>query len=154
MSETINLNDFVGKQDLEWARLGITVWQPCNIMPTAHLKEGVSVGVFTEIGTMVKIGENTRIGAQCFIPEGVIIGKNCFIAPRVCFTNDLYPPSDRENWQKTIIEDYAAIGANSTILCGLIIGKNSTVGAGSVVTKNIPENEIWAGNPAKFLRKK
>ena len=45
------------------------------------------------------------------------------------------------------------IGANSIILKGVTIGERSIIGAGSVVTKNIPDDEIWAGNPAKFIRK-
>lgn len=52
-----------------------------------------------------------------------------------------------------IIEDNAFIGARSIILKGVTIGANSIIGAGSVVTKSIPANEIWAGNPAKFIRK-
>lgn len=47
----------------------------------------------------------------------------------------------------------AFIGANSTILKGVIIGENSIIGTGSVVTKSVPDNEVWAGNPAKFIRK-
>lgn len=48
---------------------------------------------------------------------------------------------------------YCIIGACSIVLKGVTIGKNSVVGAGSVVTKSIPDNEVWAGNPAKFIRK-
>ena len=51
-----------------------------------------------------------------------------------------------------IIKDNAFIGAHSIILKGVTIGENSIIGAGSVVTKSIPDNQIWAGNPAKFIR--
>uniref|UniRef100_A0AAU6WUU7 DapH/DapD/GlmU-related protein n=1 Tax=Chryseobacterium endophyticum TaxID=1854762 RepID=A0AAU6WUU7_9FLAO len=45
------------------------------------------------------------------------------------------------------------MGANATILAGITIGENSLIGAGSVVTKDIPANELWIGNPAKFYKK-
>ena len=52
-----------------------------------------------------------------------------------------------------IVGDDVFVGANSIILKGVIIGARVIIGAGSVVTKNIPSDEIWAGNPAKFIRK-
>lgn len=52
-----------------------------------------------------------------------------------------------------IIEDDVFIGAHSTILKGVCIGKGAIVGAGSVVTKNIPAQEIWGGNPARYIKK-
>jgi UDP-2-acetamido-3-amino-2,3-dideoxy-glucuronate N-acetyltransferase len=127
------------------------IWGNCNVYLTAKIGYKVSVGSGTEIGHNVFIGANSRIGAQCFIPEGVWIGNQCFIGPKVCFTNDRYPPSPRSKWQTTIIQDKVSIGAACVILPGLVIGKGALIGAGSVVTKNIPENEIWAGNPAKKL---
>lgn len=129
------------------------IWQPCNIYPTAKLGTDVSVGTFTEIGHDVSIGDRTRIGGQCFIPEGVIIAEDVFIGPKVCFTNDKYPPSGKECWGYTVVKRGAAIGAGSIILTGVCIGEKSMVGAGSVVTKSIPSGEVWCGNPARFLRK-
>ena len=127
------------------------IWQPANVYSSAKLGEGVSIGTFSEIGHEVEIGENTRVGAMCFIPEGVTIGKNCFIGPRVTFTNDKYPPSGKENWLPTVIEDGAAIGAGSTIICGVTIGKGALIGAGSVVTKNIPSGAKAYGVPAEVV---
>lgn len=124
------------------------VWQPSNVYRSAKLGKGVSVGAFTEIGENVEVGGGTRIGALCFIPEKVKIGKGCFIGPHVCFTNDLYPPSDKAQWLPTIVQDGARIGAGVTVLCGVTIGRGALVGCGSVVTKNVPCQEIWAGNPA------
>ena len=78
-----------------------------------------------------------------------------FIGPGVVFTNDKYPRANNKNWKikKTIISDGVSIGANSTIVCGIKIGKNSMIGAGSVVTKNINNNALYFGNPAKFIKK-
>lgn len=131
-----------------------TAWSPCNIYPTATIGNGCSIGMFSEIGDHVVIGYNTRVGAHSFIPCGVVIGDDVFIGPHVCFTNDRYPPSDRSQWEATVVEDGAAIGAACTILCGVTVGANSTIGAGSVVTRSVPANEVWAGNPARRLRVK
>lgn len=99
------------------------------------------------IGDEVTVPAGCRIQAFSFIPNGVVLGENVFIGPHVCFTNDRKPPSDV--WSQTIVEDGASIGANSTILPGIVIGKGAMIGAGSVVTKNVPPGETWFGNPAK-----
>lgn len=112
----------------------------------------VSVGSFTEIGHNVTVGNNTRIGAQCFIPEGVIIANDVFIGPGVKFTNDKYPPSGRESWGYTVVKDGAALGCGVIVLPGVCIGSKALIGAGSVVTKSVPAGEVWAGNPAKYLK--
>lgn len=127
-----------------------TVWEPTNIYPSAKIGKDVSIGMFSEIGENVEIGEGTRVGKGSFIPEGVKIGKNVFIGPHVCFTNDRFPPSHRESWEDTIVEDNASIGANATIRCGVTIGRGALVGAGAVVTRNVPSGETWLGVPARI----
>jgi len=128
------------------------IWQPCNIYKSVMMGADNSIGAFTEIGHEVMIGNNNRIGAQCFIPEGVIISDDVFIGPKVCFTNDKYPPSSKENWAFTVVRDKAAIGAGSIILAGICIGEKALIGAGSVVTKSVPDGEVWCGNPAKKIK--
>ena len=89
------------------------------------------------------------------IEDNVLIGNGCKI-----YDTDFHPinPMDRINNAKPVskpvlIKRNAFIGAHSIILKGVTIGENSVIGAGSVVTKNIPDNEIWAGNPAKLIGK-
>lgn len=55
---------------------------------------------------------------------------------------------------KVIIQENAYLGMNTLVVKPVTIGKNSIVGAGSIVTKDIPDNEVWAGNPARFIRKR
>ena len=129
----------------------ITIWYPANVYNSAKIGEGVSIGMFSEIGENVEIGEYTRIGAMSFIPEGVKIGKNCFIGPRRTFTNDKYPPSGKDGWLRTVIEDGASLGAAVTVICGVRIGKNALIGAGSVVTKDIPDGARAYGVPAEVV---
>jgi len=104
-----------------------------------------------------------KISSHTFICEGVSIGNGVFVGHSVTFINDLYPRAitasgqlqTEADWavEKTRVEDGASIGSGTTLLCGITIGKEAIVGAGSVVTKSVPAGEIWAGNPAKRIRK-
>lgn len=132
---------------------------------------GCKIGNETKIGAFVEIQKNAEIGTRCkisshsFICEGVHIGDGCFIGHGVMFINDNLPKAvSREghletdaDWMdrmvNTVVEDKVSIGTNATIKGGVRVGCNSIVGAGSMVTKDIPANEIWAGNPARFIRK-
>ena len=133
---------------------GIKVWWPCNIYSSAKIGCNVSIGMFSEIGPHVEIGSWTSIGAGVFIPDGVKIGCGCFIGPKVCFSNDRYPPSPRENWEQTIVEDNVSIGANVNILPGIIIKRGSRIGMGTVLVGNVPENDVIAGNPGRSIKKR
>lgn len=110
------------------------------------------IGPFVEIQKGVTIGKKTRIQSHSFICSKVKIGKGVFIGHAVTFVNDRYPVHrNPKDWEEIIVEDYAVIGNNATILpCR--IGKKALVGAGSVVTKDVPGGVIVAGNPAKKLR--
>ena len=130
---------------------------------------GCTIGDRTKVGSFVEIQKNAVIGSDCkisshtFICEGVHIADKVFVGHGVTFVNDLYPEAVRvdgtmqteTDWKvvPTYVEERASIGSNSTILCGITIGHNAIIGAGSVVTKDVPSNQIWAGNPARFLRK-
>lgn len=102
----------------------------------------------------VKIGNNVTIKSGVQVWDGVEIEDNVFIGPNVTFTNDLFPRSKVRpaEYARTVIKRGASIGANSTILAGHTIGENAMVGAGSVVTKDIPANTVYCGNPARFVR--
>jgi acetyltransferase-like isoleucine patch superfamily enzyme len=119
-----------------------------------QIGNNVSIGSFTNIEHQTIIEDNVRIHSKAFIPEFTIIKNGAWIGPNVTITNSNYPNAkqSKNNLRKTTINENAKIGANSTILPGITIGKNSLIGAGSVVTKNIPENQVVAGNPAKVIK--
>ena len=129
------------------------IWHPeLSIILTQDIGDNCTLHAPIWIGKSVRIGHRVKIQAFCFIPDGLIIEDDCFIGPQSVFVNDLYPPSDESHWLPTIIRKGASIGANCTILCGLTIGHHSLIGAGSVVTHNVPPNQIWYGNPARFAK--
>ncbi|MFC6267071.1 acyltransferase [Frigoriflavimonas asaccharolytica] len=131
-----------------------SIWQFCVILKNAQIGKNCNINCQVFIENDVVIGNNVTIKPGVQIWDGMTIEDNVFIGPNVTFTNDRYPKSRNVNFhlQKTIIKENAIIGANATIIGGIIIGENSLIGAGSVVTKNIPSNEIWVGNPAKFIK--
>jgi len=134
---------------------GTTIWQFCVVLKNAVIGKDCNINCQVLIENEVIIGDHVTIKPGVQIWDGVTLEDHVFIGPNVTFTNDLFPKSKNKEFKliKTLVKKGASIGANATLLAGITIGENSLVGAGSVVTKNIPDNEIWVGNPAKFLKK-
>jgi acetyltransferase-like isoleucine patch superfamily enzyme len=119
------------------------------------------IGAFVEIQKNASIGRNVKVSSHTFVCEGVEIEDDCFIGHNVSFINDKYPratteggsPQSEADWQvvPTRVMRGASIGTGATILCGITIGENAVVGAGSVVTRDVPDNAVVAGNPARLL---
>ena len=76
--------------------------------------------------------------------------QEVFIGPNATLTNDRHPPSGGK-WSPVVVEDKVVIGANATVVAGVRLYSGCVIAAGSVVTKDVPSEEVWAGNPAKFL---
>ncbi len=134
----------------------VTIVEPSNLYE-CKIGKNSFVGPFVEIQKNVVIGENCKIESHSFICEFVTIGNDCFISHGAMFINDTFQigkPADgnKKLWKKTKIGNNVSIGTNATIL-PVEICDNVVIGAGSVVTKDISKSGIYAGNPAKFIRK-
>lgn len=135
---------------------GVRIIEPANVYECT-LGDGCFVGPFVEIQKGVVIGARTRVQSHAFICELVTIGSDCFIGHGVMFINDVFAIGGpargrRELWQSTTIGNNVSIGSNATLM-PVKVCDDVVIGAGAVVTKDIRESGIYAGNPARLIRK-
>lgn len=131
------------------AKIGknVKIWHFTYVGDDTEIGNNVKIGSLVHIDYNVKIGENTLIEGAVYIPPLSRIGNNVFIGPAAVLTNDPYPPSNK--MIGVTIEDNVIIGSRAVIKAGVTIGKNSVVAMGAVVTKDVPENIVVVGIPAK-----
>jgi len=142
-------------RDVEFG-LDVKVVRPVNLYG-CRIGDGCFVGPFVEIQRGAVVGRGTRVQSHSFICELVTIGADCFIGHGVKFVNDTFATGgpargDRSLWRPTTVGDRVSIGSNATILPVRIVD-DVVVGAGAVVTRDLTERGIYAGNPARLLRR-
>jgi acetyltransferase-like isoleucine patch superfamily enzyme len=139
------VTNFIGKN--------VKIGKNTKIWHFTYVGDDTVIGDYTIIGSLVHIdynviiGSNVRIEGMSYIPPLSKIGNNVFIGPRVTLTNDPYPPSNR--LIGVTIEDNAVLCASSVIKAGVRIGRNSIVAMGAVVTRDVPDDTLVMGIPAK-----
>jgi acetyltransferase-like isoleucine patch superfamily enzyme/dTDP-4-dehydrorhamnose 3,5-epimerase-like enzyme len=140
--QSIVESDNIGRNTRIWAfahiLVGAEIGDDCNICD----------GVFIENDVIVGNRVTIKSGVQLW--NGVRVEDDVFIGPNVAFANDRFPRSKQypDKFLQTVLRAGSSIGANATILPGIVIGRNAMVGAGAVVTIDVPPNVIVTGNPA------
>jgi UDP-2-acetamido-3-amino-2,3-dideoxy-glucuronate N-acetyltransferase len=142
---------------------------PTALIESEHIGSDTRIWAFAHVLEGATIGTGCNIGDHCFVESGVVIGNDVvvkngvslwqglsiqdrvFIGPNAAFTNDLFPRAKvyHSAYTRTVIGEGASIGANATILCGIVIGRYALIGAGAVVTRDVPDFALVYENPAR-----
>ena len=132
---------------------GTKVWHFSHIMKGSTIGQNCVIGQNVYVDTDVVVGNNVKIQNNVSIFKKVTLEDNVFCGPSAVFTNVIYPrsayPKKLDEYNSTLVKKGATIGANSTIVCGVVIGEFAFVGAGSVVTKDVLPYALVYGNPAR-----
>jgi UDP-2-acetamido-3-amino-2,3-dideoxy-glucuronate N-acetyltransferase len=131
---------------------GTRIWHFCHIMEKAKIGKHCSLGQNVMIASGVSIGDNVKIQNNVSLYTGVTIEDDVFLGPSCVFTNVVNPRSQinrKAEYQNTLVQRGATIGANATIVCGATIGQYAFIGAGAVVRGNVPDYALMLGVPAR-----
>jgi acetyltransferase-like isoleucine patch superfamily enzyme len=132
---------------------GTKIWINAQIREYACIGDNCIISKDTYIDEYVVIGSRVKIQNGVSVYHGVVIEDDVFVGPNVTFTNDRVPRAFNKDWKitQTLIKQGVSVGANATIVCGIIIGEYAMVGAGSVVVKDVPPHALVVGNPARQI---
>jgi acetyltransferase-like isoleucine patch superfamily enzyme len=132
---------------------GFQTGNKVNVRELNEIGNDVSIGTLSVVEHHVQIGNGVRIHTQAFVPEFSVLEDLCWIGPNVVLTNAKYPESlgVKDRLVGPVVRHRAKIGANVTILPGVVIGEDALVGAGAVVVRDVPAGAVVAGNPARVI---
>lgn len=132
---------------------GTNIWQFCVVLPGAIIGRNCNICAQCFVENDVTIGNNVTIKNGVQIWDGIVIEDNVFIGPNASFCNDRYPRSKQypDAFLRTLVRKGASIGANATILPGVVIGAAAMIGAGAIVTKDVPAGGVVRGIPGALV---
>jgi UDP-2-acetamido-3-amino-2,3-dideoxy-glucuronate N-acetyltransferase len=133
---------------------GTRIWAFAHVLPGAVIGRDCNICDHVFIENDVQVGDRVTVKCGVQLWDGVRIEDDVFIGPNVTFTNDNFPRSRQrpDSFAQTIVRKGASIGANATILPGVVVGQHALVGAGSVVSRSVPPYSVVVGNPARIQR--
>ncbi|MBD1399622.1 acyltransferase [Pelovirga terrestris] len=131
---------------------GTKIWHFSHVLSGAKIGSNCSFGQNVCVSGGVVIGDNVKVQNNVSIYEGTTIEDDVFLGPSCVLTNVTNPRSQvlRKNlYEKTLLSRGCSIGANATVVCGIVIGRYSFVAAGAVVAKDVPDYALMVGVPAR-----
>lgn len=131
---------------------GTRVWAFAHVVKGAVIGRDCNICDHTFIEGGARLGDRVTVKCGVYLWDGVTAEDDVFLGPAAVFTNDLRPRSKQypPEFGKTLLRQGCSIGANATLLPGLTIGRWAMVGAGAVVTRDVPDQALVLGNPARF----
>ena len=140
----------------EGAKIGkdSRIWHWVHISGGAQIGEKCSFGQNVFVGNKVTIGNNVKIQNNVSVYDNVHLEDDVFCGPSMVFTNVYNPRSAvvrKEEYKNTVVKKGSTIGANATIICGVVLNENSFVAAGAVVNKDVKAFALVAGVPARQI---
>jgi UDP-2-acetamido-3-amino-2,3-dideoxy-glucuronate N-acetyltransferase len=131
---------------------GTRIWHWVHVSSGATIGEQCSLGQNVFIGNKVTIGDNVKVQNNVSVYDNVILESDVFCGPSMVFTNVFNPRSEiarKEEYRDTVVRKGATLGANCTIVCGVVIGQYAFIAAGAVVTRDVPDFALMMGVPAR-----
>jgi UDP-2-acetamido-3-amino-2,3-dideoxy-glucuronate N-acetyltransferase len=131
---------------------GTRIWHFCHVMTGAVIGANCVLGQNVFVGGTAVIGDGVKIQNNVSIYDSIIIEDKVFCGPSCVFTNVMNPRAfieRKHEYKSTLVKTGATIGANATIVCGIVLGRYCFIGAGSVVTKDVPDYAVVVGVPAR-----
>lgn len=131
---------------------GTKIWHWVHVCGSAIIGKDCSLGQNVFVGNRGVLGNNVRVQNNVSIYDDVILEDDVFCGPSMVFTNVINPRSHvsrKHEYRKTLIRQGASIGANATIVCGVVVGRYALIGAGAVVTHDVPDHALMTGVPAR-----
>lgn len=135
------------------------IYQHSQILKGAQIGKNCVIGHNCFISSGAKLGNGVKLESNIDVWDLVTLEDYVFVGPSVVFTNDLTPRAkypkrkypEYGKWLPTLIKEGAAMGANATVICGIVVGRWAMIGAGAVVTEDVPDYAIVVGNPARII---
>ena len=133
---------------------GSRVWHFVHVCAGARIGRGVSLGQGVFVGNRVSIGNGCKVQNNVSVYDNVTLEDGVFCGPSMVFDNVYNPRATierKDEYRDTVVRQGATLGANCTIVCGVVVGRNAFVAAGAVINRDVPDYALMAGVPARQI---